>query len=267
VQTFYQLLSVEPTATAEEIKRAFRTEIARYHPDKVQHLGKEFQDMAAGRAAALTEAYRTLTNPELRSAYDRLHGAPRAAPPPPEPASQPGARSRFVPPHPTHSGPSSEPASSARFATERATSDEFVRKATLERLRIVLMTEYDEISESLTRGFDFDCTAKSKKMFGRAAAQRFAAKFVARVDRAQIQDAWVAAQKAGGQICVFVMGSGLATMRELAETIAEMRKRSRVETGISLVPVDLRDWTAHIPTGSPEVCKAVLQKLREPGRF
>ena len=34
-------------ASADEIKRAFRQQIARYHPDKVQHLGKEFQALAA----------------------------------------------------------------------------------------------------------------------------------------------------------------------------------------------------------------------------
>ena len=77
MQNFYRLLSVQPSATPEEIKRAFRNEIARYHPDKVQHLGKEFQDMAASRAAALTEAYRTLMNAELRADYDRLYGAYR----------------------------------------------------------------------------------------------------------------------------------------------------------------------------------------------
>jgi len=57
---YYQLLEVAAAATHEEIKRAFRSQIARYHPDKVQHLGEEFQAMAANRAAELTEAYRIL---------------------------------------------------------------------------------------------------------------------------------------------------------------------------------------------------------------
>jgi len=48
---FYILLGLGRNASLGEIKRAFRTQIARYHPDKVQHLGKEFQEMAAGRAA------------------------------------------------------------------------------------------------------------------------------------------------------------------------------------------------------------------------
>src|SRR5260221_11684889 len=64
------MLSVAPDAPAEEIKKAFRREIARYHPDKVQHLCPEFQDMAAGIAADLTEAYRVLMDPALRAKYN-----------------------------------------------------------------------------------------------------------------------------------------------------------------------------------------------------
>mgnify|MGYP003349405467 CR=1 FL=1 len=53
MKTHYELLAVEPTADADTIKKAFRREIARYHPDKVIHLGAEFQEMAATRAAEL----------------------------------------------------------------------------------------------------------------------------------------------------------------------------------------------------------------------
>src|ERR1043166_10342065 len=78
------MLSLPPDAPSDEIKKAFRREIARYHPDKVQHLGKEFQDMAAGIAADLTEAYRILMDPALRAAYDgELKGSGGAAAPPP----------------------------------------------------------------------------------------------------------------------------------------------------------------------------------------
>ena len=44
------MLGLEPSADADAIKKAFRREIARYHPDKVIHLGAEFQEMAATRA-------------------------------------------------------------------------------------------------------------------------------------------------------------------------------------------------------------------------
>ena len=51
--SYYEMLDVVPTAPADEIKRAFRREIAKYHPDKVQHLGREFQEIAAAKAAAV----------------------------------------------------------------------------------------------------------------------------------------------------------------------------------------------------------------------
>ena len=62
MKDYYGLLGVAPAASADEVKRAFRQQIARYHPDKVQHLGQEFQAMAADRAAELTEAYRILSD-------------------------------------------------------------------------------------------------------------------------------------------------------------------------------------------------------------
>ena len=70
VKTHYDLLGIQPAAAADEVKRAFRREIARYHPDKVQHLGPEFQEIAATRAAELTEAYRVLMDTQLRERYD-----------------------------------------------------------------------------------------------------------------------------------------------------------------------------------------------------
>lgn len=70
-KSYYDILEVAPTATADEIRRAFREAIARYHPDKVQHLGREFQVLAEARSAELTTAYRTLTDPRQRAEYDR----------------------------------------------------------------------------------------------------------------------------------------------------------------------------------------------------
>src|SRR3954470_14307597 len=100
------MLSVPPAAPADEIKKAFRREIARYHPDKVQHLGPEFQEMAAGIAADLTEAYRILMDPAARAKYDGDRGgaSPAAAPPPRPPAAEPSA-----PPPPSHAAATVEP--------------------------------------------------------------------------------------------------------------------------------------------------------------
>jgi curved DNA-binding protein CbpA len=288
VQTFYELLSVAPTATAEEIKRAFRNEIARYHPDKVQHLGEEFREMAATRAASLTEAYRTLMNAELRAEYDRLHvtssGAAGSAPstPPPSHASH----SSGAPTSHTESSPSSgastsrhasasprpeappsaeaEAARASRFAAERRDRDSFVKHATVGKFRQAVAAEVGQVEESSAKNLDFDCATKAKGLFSRNGGQRFALKFVPHVDRTAVQEAWIAAaQKSGVPVCVFLMGNSVAPAAELGEAIADMRKKSRGPAAITIIPVDVRDWSAHVPAGAPAACKKVLQRLRE----
>jgi len=59
----YALLEVPRTASAEEIKTAYKRAVARYHPDKVTHLGKEFQELAHKKLLAIQQAYETLQKP------------------------------------------------------------------------------------------------------------------------------------------------------------------------------------------------------------
>ncbi|PYR26608.1 MAG: hypothetical protein DMF92_18130 [Acidobacteria bacterium] len=88
---FYELLGVAPAASQEEVKQAFRQQIARYHPDKVQHLGKEFQEMALGRAAELTQAYGVLSDKSQRAEYDHALANATSTPTPETPAMEPQA--------------------------------------------------------------------------------------------------------------------------------------------------------------------------------
>lgn len=57
----YTLLGVERNASQEEIKAAYRRAVSRYHPDKVAHLGKEFQELAHKKLLAIQKAYEDLT--------------------------------------------------------------------------------------------------------------------------------------------------------------------------------------------------------------
>jgi DnaJ like chaperone protein len=41
----------------EEIKAAYKKLASQYHPDKVQHLGKEFQQMAHEKFVSIQKAY------------------------------------------------------------------------------------------------------------------------------------------------------------------------------------------------------------------
>jgi hypothetical protein len=56
----YALLEVSPQASAHEIKAAYKRAVARYHPDKVAHLGKEFQELAHKKLLAIQQAYELL---------------------------------------------------------------------------------------------------------------------------------------------------------------------------------------------------------------
>ena len=56
----YEVLQVTRGASREEIRAAYFNMIKRYHPDKVSHLSKEFQDIAETKAKEINEAYGTL---------------------------------------------------------------------------------------------------------------------------------------------------------------------------------------------------------------
>lgn len=56
----YEVLGVPRGATKEEIRSAYLTLVSKYHPDKVTHLGKEFQDIANERTQAIIRAYQML---------------------------------------------------------------------------------------------------------------------------------------------------------------------------------------------------------------
>jgi DnaJ-domain-containing protein 1 len=56
----YNMLGVQPDASKEEIKAAYKRLAAQYHPDKVQHLGKEFQELAHTKFVAIQKAYDAL---------------------------------------------------------------------------------------------------------------------------------------------------------------------------------------------------------------
>jgi uncharacterized membrane protein YkvA (DUF1232 family) len=56
----YSVLNVPKGASIEEIKKAHRELANKYHPDKVQHLGDEFRELAEKRFKEIEEAYRKL---------------------------------------------------------------------------------------------------------------------------------------------------------------------------------------------------------------
>jgi DnaJ like chaperone protein len=56
----YKILEVERTATDEEIKKAYRRMAMKYHPDKVSHLGDDFQKAAHEKFQSVNKAYENI---------------------------------------------------------------------------------------------------------------------------------------------------------------------------------------------------------------
>lgn len=268
MKTYYEILGVDRAAPTDEIKRAFRREIARYHPDKVQHLGPEFQEIAATRAAELTEAYRILMDEAGRRRYDEqladgtVPPAPVRARPveaPPRPAEPAAPREPAQPP--------AQPKPDRRFQKERASTVEFVRKAAISRLRDAVAAVSDNASEVRVAGIDAGFGIKAKGgLFKKAEPPvRLLARYVAHVDGAAVEEAWPLAVNAASVhdvVCLLLMGSGIAASQELAATIAELRRKTRKGSPV-LVPVDVRDWSALFPPDAPAAVRAIVQRLKE----
>ncbi len=56
----YTVLGLSRNATPPEIRKAYRQLAGQYHPDKVSHLGREFQRLAEKRFKEIQEAYERL---------------------------------------------------------------------------------------------------------------------------------------------------------------------------------------------------------------
>ena len=56
----YKILEIGPESSPLEIKKAYRKMVKKFHPDKVQHLGKEHQNGAEEKFRKVQEAYEQL---------------------------------------------------------------------------------------------------------------------------------------------------------------------------------------------------------------
>jgi hypothetical protein len=265
LKNYYEMLSVAPDAPTDEIKKAFRREIARYHPDKVQHLGQEFQEMAAGIAADLTEAYRILMDPALRSKYDEdvSAGGVEAPmrPPPPRPPAEPPT----PPPPPPSGGPS---APHAPPPSRPQAGVDFVKRAALSKIRAAVADVLGPSDAVVAPGFDLAVATKGKKGLFKKAEDPICllVKYVPFVDAQSVIDAWTPGSRVkspnGGGCVLMLVGAGFSPAKELSAAVTEQRRKLR-GTGPVLVPVDVRDWEALFPPETPVIIRSLIQHLKE----
>lgn len=69
-EDFYKLLGIEKNATAEEIKKAYRKQAMKYHPDRNPG-NKEAEEMFK----KVSNAYEVLSDPQKRATYDQYGAA------------------------------------------------------------------------------------------------------------------------------------------------------------------------------------------------
>ena len=222
--------------------------------------------MAAERAAELTEAHRILSDEGRRGEYNRARAAtvPSAAAPPARSAGFNTSSSTATAAPATPLEAEARPASRSQRQKMPPRRDEFVRKATISRLRSVIEAVDSRYSELRVRGFDVAWAPKGR-LFARGKGPRLLGRFVARVDRAAVVEAWTLAGKTGGssgdELCVLLMGPAMAPAGELALAIAEQRRRRR-RSKLTLIPVDARNWDAHMPVDAPGIAKTLISRLR-----
>jgi DnaJ like chaperone protein len=56
----YDVLEIRPDATDDDVKKAYRKMAVKHHPDKVSHLGEEFQEKAKEKFQKISEAFETI---------------------------------------------------------------------------------------------------------------------------------------------------------------------------------------------------------------
>lgn len=97
---YYTVLELLPTATNDDIKKAWQEQMQVWHPDRFNH-SPALHRKAEARTQLINQAYQTLSDPVARTRYDTATQAfssptPAARSSPPSPASrpQPAPRSR-----------------------------------------------------------------------------------------------------------------------------------------------------------------------------
>lgn len=283
MKTHYQLLGLEATADAETIKKAFRREIARYHPDKVTHLGAEFQEIAATRAAELTVAYKTLTDAALRAEYDASLAAGAPAPdvppsaphpPPPEPPDSDRPSPEYRPPTideiktplpPRRAGP-------GRFESERADRDVILRRAIAARVLSAVETSYGKCETPTVRGFDLAMVPLAKPRFLGTPPPRVLVRVVNLADAAAITDAFNSASRArlhAGKSPVVVLLfsrqiAGQPVLSKAWSALTRQRKPAEAPDDLSVIVVDVADWSCRLPPNCSSAGRKLAAQILNP---
>ena len=91
-ETYYSVLEIPETASATEIRSAYRRLISEVHPDRLANAPVYWQRKAEEKTKEINEAFGVLSSPEKRRLYDVHLQTCRASQPSPPPPKKPGAQ-------------------------------------------------------------------------------------------------------------------------------------------------------------------------------
>ena len=70
-QSLYEILGVDKTASADDIKSAYRRLAKKYHPDVYATADEKTKKDAEAKFKDITHAYEVLSDPQKKAAYDQ----------------------------------------------------------------------------------------------------------------------------------------------------------------------------------------------------
>lgn len=228
--------------------------------------------MAATRAAELTVAYKTLTDPALRAEYDAALAAgvslphtPVPSPAPPDAADTVQQPDDYRPPTIDEIKTPMPKAQHARFASERADRDVILRRAIAARVLSSVEALYGKCDTPTVRGFDLAMVPLAKPRFLGTAPPRVLVRVVKMADAAAISDAFNAASRArlhaGKSPVVVLLFSGqIAGQTELSkawDSLGRQRKAPDAPDDLNVMVVDVADWSCRLPPN----CSSAARKL------
>jgi hypothetical protein len=250
MQTAETLLGITLPASPEEIKRAYHQQMSRYHPDKVHHLGEEFQALASEKAALITDAYqRLLQTMALESNVEDGTASSRT---------------------------SSTAHSSAHHADDQAPSwkavsmsgPSLVLDAAIERVTRSVVAACPRLEEVEISGYAFAGRSRSdwrERLRRRPADGVLVRTSVNGAPASRRQATKVRSLLPGVEGVIVIFEVVLDSVSGNDNDNGPDGRRSaaaRNEPGVFTVKVDARNWGAQVPSEVPEFAHQILARLR-----
>jgi DnaJ-like protein len=265
-----ELLGIALPASTDEVKRAYRRQISRYHPDKVHHLGEEFQVLAAAKSAQLTEVYQRLME---------SNGSDAAAEALPTPAGTsdgsgvgPINRSRDESSSTARGTDATAAGAVPRHANRMSTwqavavgCPSLILTAAVDRLTQSVRWTLPRVEECTVAGFSLAWRTRAdwRGLFRRRPSEGVLLRtpsdaVAAGRQRARIRNLLPGVE---GAIVIFDLVVGPAT--EPYDPAGPRAAQSRPEPDVFAVTLDAMSWKAQVPPQAPEIVHLILARLRD----